>query len=106
MKLLNKKKELKEVIDYFGEEHQLYKQTPEELHELHGALFDLSVSQNSYDKRVNRQHVIEEMADCVVMFLQVAKILDFDVRDVKRIMDSKIERTIKRIESGYYAEKK
>jgi len=105
MKLLNKKKELKEIIDYFGESNQLYKKTNEELHELQSALFDLEYSQNSYDKRVNRQHVIEEMADCVVMFLQVAKILDFDIRDVKKIMDSKIERTIKRIESGYYAKK-
>ena len=105
MKLLNKKKELKEIIDYFGESNQLYKKTNEELHELQSALFDLEYSQNSYDKRVNRKHVIEEMADCVVMFLQLAMILDFDVRDVKKIMDSKIERTIKRIESGYYAKK-
>lgn len=77
---------LRKIIDHYGQEHQIAKAT-EELHELIQAIIE-----------DDKDHITEEMADVVVMLWQLVVIYDIDVLEILKIMDYKINRTIKRIE--------
>ena len=48
------------------------------------------------------EHIAEEIADCMVMLKQFIEYYHIDGNDILRIMNEKIDRTISRIEEGYY----
>ena len=77
---------LRKIIDHYGQEHQIAK-AKEELHELIQAIIE-----------DDKDHITEEMADVVVMLWQLVIIYEIDVLEIPKIMDYKINRTIKRIE--------
>lgn len=77
---------LRKIIDHYGQEHQIAKAN-EELHELIQAIIE-----------DDKDHITEEMADVVVMLWQLVIIYEIDVLEIPKIMDYKINRTIKRIE--------
>lgn len=53
-----------------------------------------------------KNHIIEEIADCYVVLLQFEQYYDIDDLELREIMNEKIERTLKRIEEGYYDKNK
>jgi len=81
---------LKKIYKHFGFNNQFCK-LKEEFNELLFELFDN-----------NREKIVEEMADLEVVLDQFKikhKITELELSCIKR---AKIERTIERIESGYY----
>ena len=88
-------KSINKIIDFFGEEYQVFSKTPEELQELQEAI-------NSG----NVDHIFEEMCDCLVMFIQLKKIFNWDDKKINMQCKKKVYRTLKRIDSGYYKNEK
>ena len=50
----------------------------------------------------DKENMVQEMADCMVMLKQFIEYYHIDGNDILRIMNEKIDRTISRIEEGYY----
>lgn len=86
---------LLKIINHYGINNQLRKLNEEcfELEEaiINGELLDLD------NETVN--HIIEEIADCMVLLSQFKEYYDIDGRDILRIMNEKIERQLGRIEN-------
>lgn len=74
------------IINHYGKEHQIRKAI-EELDELKEAL----------NENHTKDHIIEEMADVLVMLTQLALIYDIDPEVVDDMMWFKIDRTIERM---------
>ena len=85
------KKKLKKIINHFGRFNQKYIKTTEELGELIEAI-----------NKVDDKGIFEEMCDCLVMFDQLKLIQGWTDEEIEKQKKSKINRTIERIESGYY----
>ena len=49
-----------------------------------------------------KRHIAEEIADCLVLINQFIEYYKIDNNDVAKIMQEKTNRTLDRIESGYY----
>ena len=63
---MNRLEKQTEILNHYGWRHQLRK-LGEETYELHEALIDFEDEQNEE----KRQHVIEEVADCMVLAMQM-----------------------------------
>lgn len=87
-------KDLKKIIKHFGVENQIQK-TFEELDELKEAI-----------EEGDRKHIIEELADAMIMMSQIMLIYRINPITVIKMKKKKIERTKERIENGFYAKDK
>ena len=85
---LNKK--LKKIIVNFGEENQM-KKLLEECNELIFAYKDNT-----------EKEIFEEAVDVLIMIKQIFLIFGKSKKDVQNQIDYKINRTLKRIKTGYY----
>jgi hypothetical protein len=104
IKLDKHKESLKDIIDHFGKKPQILKAS-EECNEL-AAVLD-SMSNLEHDMRTER--LTDEISDVLIMAEQLIMICkDLIVRNglhvgrVQLRIDEKVQRTLERIESGYY----
>lgn len=81
-------KAVTEIIDCYGEKHQIVK-AAEELSELTTVILQV-ITKNEKDIA----HITEELADVYVMLKQLELIFCLDDRDIQPIIDAKIERAI------------
>lgn len=84
-------KDILKITNHYGAEHQKRK-AAEELCELTVEILK-DVSGHG-----NREHIIEEMADALIMLNQLRIIYDC-AREMFEVMGAKIERTLKRMEN-------
>ena len=77
---------LLEIIAFYGYEKQKLKAI-EEMSELTKAIC-----------KDDRENIIKELADVKIMIAQLMLIYNIDVEEVFKVMDSKVERTMNRIE--------
>lgn len=85
----------KKVFNYFGYENQRRKLN-EEIQELNDEIL-------LYEKGIGDiDNIIEELGD--LFNVLNGFIIDYEIEndELKRVMDKKLNRTIKRIDSGYY----
>ena len=85
----------KKVFNYFGYENQRRKLN-EEMQELNDEIL-------LYEKGIGDiDNVVEELAD--LFNVLNGFIIDYEIEndELKRVMDKKLNRTIERIDSGYY----
>lgn len=83
---MDMKEQLEAIIEHYGKDNQIRKAI-EELDELKEAL----------NENHTKDHIIEEMADVLVMLTQLALIYDIDPEVVDDMMEYKIDRTIERM---------
>lgn len=79
------------IYTTYGKEKQVNK-TIEELEELTIELLRMQ------DKKGNKQHLKEEMADVLNMLYQLCLVYKIRITEIKHIAELKVKRTIKRIE--------
>lgn len=100
------KKDFLKIIEHFGIRNQM-KKLNEECYELIEAIANYQdiepfTTEDTNFKAIFKNHVIEEIADCLVLINQFIEYYKIDNNDVAKIMQEKINRTLDRIESGYY----
>ena len=87
---------LEKAIKYYGPQNQMM-QTMEELSELSVAI---SKCIRYPDKIETKQHIIEEIADVLIMIDQLKIILDIKDYEIRCYRDYKLQRLNSRIERG------
>lgn len=85
-----KQAKIKRIINFYGEEAQK-DVAVEEMAELTKEL--MKERRGAY----NKDAILEEIADVTLMLHQLLIIYNFTKEDVKRIIDEKVERQIKRV---------
>ena len=103
------KENLLKIINHYGVLSQL-KQFNEEAYELIEAIRNYEYQYDACEVigckehhiEKEKEHIAEEIADCMVMIHQFIEYYKIDGNDILRIMNEKIDRTISRIEEGYY----
>ena len=88
-------KDIETIIKHYGMKNQL-KKLHEEVYELTEAILDCYNSE--IPEEVLKENVTEEMADCFVLLNQFLIRFDLDTNEIDKVMDSKIERQLRRIE--------
>ena len=78
------------IFNTYGKSHQVSK-----LLEEVGEFIETVINED-------KENMVQEIADCMVMLKQFIEYYHIDVNDILRIMNEKIDRTISRIEEGYY----
>lgn len=100
------REELKKIYTHFGLATQLQKQREEHI-EAAEASADLSTSLTFDDHPEHWEHyrknLIGEMADAHIMDTQIIHALGAE-EEFKAMVEAKIQRTLKRIDEGYYDE--
>lgn len=95
---------LKKIANHFGHASQLNK-ISEESKELTEAADDyhqaLVVEDDPIELAYAREHLIEEMADTLIMIKQVAY-LECAEDELAEAVEQKTQRTLKRIKEGFY----
>lgn len=86
---------LKKITEYFGIETELTKLS-EEVGELLNECYREHFISNS------KNQVEDEMADVFVILLQISIYFNLDMDNVFKIFNEKLERTVKRIDEGWY----
>ena len=81
------KVELIQIIAYYGEKHQKNKAI-EELLELASAIYDN-----------DKENVIEEIADVLIMIEQMQLIFGITNDDIQKVKEFKIKRTLERMKN-------
>lgn len=97
-------KQLKTIADNFGPVTQLSKQVEEgnEMVEATEAFHHaLLIEDDPFEIEVKRQHMIEEMADAWIV-MQQNIYFHSSKKEFEDFVSAKIERTLNRIEDGYY----
>jgi len=100
-------KNLETIIDHFGINNQLRKFN-EECFELMEAIIRSEYPAIAKDskpeelKELEKKHIAEEIADCMVLLNQFIRNYDINTLTIQKLFEEKIGRTIKRIEEGYY----
>lgn len=98
---------LMQIINHFGIETQQRK-LMEETFELQNAItIHETAKSNEWEIPLNyivgtKEHITEELADCLVLLFQFKEYYKIDGYSILRELNKKIDRTIERIESGYY----
>jgi NTP pyrophosphatase (non-canonical NTP hydrolase) len=98
------KENLLKIISFYGIDNQLRKFN-EEVFELSEAIitFEKSEDESEYSgvsvSRLaqEREHIIEELADCLVMIDQFRLYYDISIEDLKEIMEFKVDRQLDRM---------
>lgn len=93
------------IFNTFGVKNQL-KKFNEETYELIEAINDYETCNDPLLKKDNREHVLEEICDCLVLINQFIEFYGFDEHIIDKIVDFKVNRTISRIETNYYDKKR
>ena len=101
------KKELIKIISSFGVLSQL-KYFQSEVFELNEAIITHELKKSvEYEIPLTeivgtKEHITEEIADVMVMLEQFKLYYNIGNMEIAKIMKNKINRTLERIESGYY----
>ena len=100
-------KNLEKIMDHFGISNQLRKFN-EECFELMEAIIRSEYPAIAKDKKpsdlrdLEKSYIEEEIADCMVLLNQFIRKYNIDTLKIQKLFEEKINRTIKRIEEGYY----
>lgn len=97
-------KDLLKIIEHFGVNNQQRK-LQEEVFELQEAIMDykyVEVYKNSPAEIYQKEHIAEEIVDVMILLKQFFYYYQFDEDTMLKIEENKINRTLERIESGYY----
>ena len=97
-------KDLLKIIEHFGINNQQRK-LQEEVFELQEAIIEYRYDENKIYPEVEKclkEHIAEEIADVTVILKEVQYIYKINREDIRKKMKNKINRTLERIESGYY----
>ena len=100
-------KDLLKIIEHFGVKNQQRK-LQEEVFELQEAITTHELKKSvEYEIPLTeiigtKEHIIEEIADITVILKEVQYIYKINREDIRKTMKNKINRTLERIESGYY----
>lgn len=100
------------IINYFGVEAQLDKLT-EETNGFIDAVKEMRIITFNSEGDLGdnaamgkaREHLIEEMGDILTILSQFVFYYEVEKPELDKFMDAKLERTLKRIEEGYYDDK-
>lgn len=85
------KEDLLKIINHYGINKQLKY--------IHSEYFELDEAILNYITRdEDREHIAEELSDCFVMLKQFQYYYGIEDKDIERIMKSKIDRQLGRIE--------
>ena len=82
------------IIEHYGENNQRFK-AAEELSELQ----TLILQDANKNGKVPKSRIIEEIADVYVMLSQLKTIYCIDSRDLEPVIEYKVDRTLKEIET-------
>ena len=98
-------KDLLEIIEHFSIRNQL-KKFNEECYELEEAILDYQTEIAYFDEDAMtlsiKKHIAEEIADCMVILEQFKLYYEISSEEITKIFWKKVNRTLERIESGYY----
>lgn len=100
-------KDLLKIIEHFDINNQQRK-LQEEVFELNEAITTHELKKSvEYEIPLTeiigtKEHITEELADVEVILLQIKEFYRIDSNEILKIMKNKINRTLERIESGYY----
>ena len=61
--------------------------------------------EQTYFKSIFKEHVAEEIADCLVLIKQFQLYYDISQSEINKIIEHKVDRTLKRINENYYEKK-
>ena len=99
------KEDLLKIIEHFCIRNQL-KKFNEECYELEEAILDYQTEIAYFDEDAMalsiKRHIAEEIADVCVILRQFMEIYNITQDEISERMANKINRTLERIESGYY----
>lgn len=101
------KKDLLKIIEHFDINNQQRK-LQEEVFELNEAITTHELKKSvEYEIPLTeivgtKEHITEEIADVMVMLEQFKLYYNIENMEIAKIMKNKINRTLERIESGYY----
>lgn len=95
MKLMSEDDMLKKITKHFGIETELTKLT-EEMGEF------LNEAYKKYYCGGSSERLEDELADIIVLLLQIIIYFDIDMNNVDKIHSQKIRRTIERIDKNWY----
>ena len=101
-------RDLLKIINNFGISGQKRK-FGEECDELKEAIILYeSLPNGLYQQTKNdyKNHIAEEIADCLVLLKQFQLYYEIDTKDINRLIKEKVARTMLRIEESYYEKKK
>lgn len=99
-----------EIMEHFGYRAQM-KKLAEECYEFleavdnHEDVCMLKHGDEDGDTTLSRTFVIEEMADILVLLTEFIAKYNIRQEELNAFMDYKLERTLERIENGYYDKK-
>ena len=91
------KEDLLKIIEHFGVVNQL-KKLNEECYEVVESI--RNYEENKID--IFKEHIVEEIADLMVILEQFKWHYDLTSEEITKIFWNKVNRTLERIESGYY----
>lgn len=98
------------IMDYFGFRKQM-KKLSEECYELIEAIdnYEDLIAMNPFvgdkEKKIFRNHVVEEMSDLLLVCTQFIDRYQIDKEEIDAWTDFKLDRTEQRIANGYYDKK-
>ena len=101
------KEDLLKIIEHFGINNQQRK-LEEEVFELQEIILDYEFSKNNFPKQhkicedVFKEKIIEEITDVMVLLEQFKTYYGITSEEITNLFWSKVDRTLKRIETGYY----
>lgn len=109
---MTQRQDMKKIADHFGLSTQLEKlreemRECEESSRIYQSNLELNPDPQTMtpdehiDRATERLHLIEELADVKLMLDQIVYLIHGE-SDFKKMYQHKIERTLKRIENGYY----
>ena len=102
-------KDLLKIIEHFGVNNQQRK-LQEEVFELNEAItrYEFAEDDNTiegqyrWDMNFFKEYITEEIVDTMILLKQFQHYYKINREDIRKIMKNKINRTLERIESGYY----
>lgn len=98
------KDSLLQIIHHYGVMPQL-KYFQSEVFELNEAIIKYENIPNGIYEHIKneyKEHIAEEIADCEIFLRQFREYYNISENDIENIIKYKIDRTIKRMEVGYY----
>lgn len=100
-----------DIINHFGYRNQM-KKLNEEIYELleavdnyEDASMEFNNNEDYYsveEMKTFRDHIVEEMGDVLILLTEFIGKYDIEKYELDKWMDYKLERTLDRIDSGYY----
>lgn len=100
-----------DIINHFGYRNQM-KKLNEETYELleavdnyEDASMEFNDNEDYYsveEMKIFRDHIVEEMGDVLILLTEFIGRYDIEKYELDKWMDYKLERTLDRIDSGYY----